>query len=212
MGDSREADIRKAFNSHKETSLKTLASYYDFAAGYDAALSRSVQEPVAWVADYRKSDGATDFYVMIGKGESAISLHMHKIRGRAEYEAAEINHVLNGSQKPEFSDFDLDAPQPTHGTSATDPAPSVISRGFDAYEMAARLIEDNVILHTAAGKVLRPRQEGNQDGLYYATAIRALVTNHGSKSDLHPEYVTSEDGTDHGYKSALHPGNGSRRK
>ena len=81
-------------------------------------------EPVAWVSDYRKSDGTTDFYVMIGKGESAISLHMHKIRGRAEYEAAEINHALTGSPKPEFSDFDLDTlpatPQPAHGTSATE--------------------------------------------------------------------------------------------
>ena len=33
------------------------------------------------------------------------------------------------------------------------------------------------------------------------------VTNHGSKSDLHPEYVTSEAGTKSGYKSDLHPGN-----
>lgn len=33
------------------------------------------------------------------------------------------------------------------------------------------------------------------------------VTNHGCKSDLHPEYVTPEDGTKSGYKSDLHPGN-----
>lgn len=32
------------------------------------------------------------------------------------------------------------------------------------------------------------------------------VTNHGSKCDLHPEYVTAENGTDHGYKSILSPG------
>lgn len=42
-----------------------------------------------------------------------------------------------------------------------------------------------------------------------AEAIEAFlaVTNHGSKSDLHPEYVTSDDGTKSGYKSDLYPGN-----
>ncbi len=35
----------------------------------------------------------------------------------------------------------------------------------------------------------------------------ADVTNHGSKSDLHPEYVTSEAGTKSGYKGDLYPGN-----
>lgn len=41
-------------------------------------------------------------------------------------------------------------------------------------EEAAALIEKNVIQDTSAGKVLRPRQEGNQDGLHYAAAIRTL--------------------------------------
>ena len=36
--------------------------------------------------------------------------------------------------------------------------------------------------------------------------LAADVTNHGSKVDLDPEYVTSEGGTDHGCKSNFHPG------
>jgi len=38
-----EAMIRDAFNQHKKTSLKALASYYDFAAGYEAALSVQIE-------------------------------------------------------------------------------------------------------------------------------------------------------------------------
>lgn len=75
------------------------------AGGGDAVLK---DVKLAWVADYRKSDGTTDFFVMIGCNGREMSLHMHYIRGRAEYEAAEINHVLTGSPKPEFEDYDLD--------------------------------------------------------------------------------------------------------
>lgn len=72
-----------------------------------------VKPSPAWVGDYRKSDGTFDYFVMLGHGESQMSLHCHKIRGRAEYEAAEINHALTGGPKPEFEDFELDAsPQP----------------------------------------------------------------------------------------------------
>jgi len=70
----------------------------------------------AFVADYLKSDGTTDYYVMIGSGVREMSLHMHRIRGRAEYEAAEINHVINGSPKPEFEDFDVDGPITAEGS------------------------------------------------------------------------------------------------
>jgi hypothetical protein len=66
------------------------------------------EKPPAWVADYRKSDGTTDYFVMIGRDGRETSLHMHRIRGRAEYEAAEINHALTGSKKPEFDEFDVD--------------------------------------------------------------------------------------------------------
>ena len=42
-------------------------------------------------------------------------------------------------------------------------------------ELAASLIDGNAIQDTSAGKVLVPRQEGNREGLHYATAIRALT-------------------------------------
>lgn len=45
-----------------------------------------------------------------------------------------------------------------------------------AIEACAALIEKNIIMDTSAGKVLAPRQDGNRDGLHYATAIRALTT------------------------------------
>lgn len=46
-------------------------------------------------------------------------------------------------------------------------------------ERAAELIEQNIIQNTGdSGKRLAPRQSGNQDGLFYAAAIRkqALAT------------------------------------
>lgn len=45
-----------------------------------------------------------------------------------------------------------------------------------AINACAALIENNIIMDTSAGKVLAPRQDGNRDGLHYATAIRALTT------------------------------------
>lgn len=41
-------------------------------------------------------------------------------------------------------------------------------------ERCAVLIDDNIIQDTSGGKVLAPRQDGNRDGLHYASAIRAL--------------------------------------
>lgn len=43
-----------------------------------------------------------------------------------------------------------------------------------ALEEAANLIEDHIVQDTSAGKVLKPRQDGNRDGLAYAAAIRSL--------------------------------------
>lgn len=55
--------------------------------------------------------------------------------------------------------------------------PSVQMMGLDpaTIEACARLIEENIIMDTSAGKVLAPRQDGNRDGLHYAAAIRALA-------------------------------------
>jgi hypothetical protein len=39
-------------------------------------------------------------------------------------------------------------------------------------ERCAKLIEDNIIMNTGNGKELRPRQDGNQDAMFYASEIR----------------------------------------
>jgi len=59
------------------------------------------------------------------------------------------------------------------------PAPSA-SGGLEAVrsaalEEAARLIEQNELLHTSGGDELRPRSDGNRNGLSYADAIRKLA-------------------------------------
>lgn len=40
-------------------------------------------------------------------------------------------------------------------------------------EACAKVVEDNQILHTSDGDVLKPRWDGNRSGLVYAMAIRA---------------------------------------
>ncbi len=61
------------------------------------------------------------------------------------------------------------------------PAPVSHVMGLDpaTVEACARLIDENIIKDTSAGKVLAPRQDGNRDGLHYATALRALTTTEG---------------------------------
>lgn len=97
---------------HKTVAADAALAIRTLLAALEAPASSEGSEPVAWVGDYRKSDGTTDHYVMIGRDGREMSLQMHGIRGRAEYEAAEINHVLTGSPKPEFDQFDLDPPTP----------------------------------------------------------------------------------------------------
>lgn len=55
--------------------------------------------------------------------------------------------------------------------------------GASVIDRCARLIEENIIMDTSAGKVLAPRQDGNRDGLHYATAIRALSTTKPAQGD-----------------------------
>lgn len=49
--------------------------------------------------------------------------------------------------------------------------------GLDAVtiDACASLIERNVIMDTHQGKALKPREDGNREGLHYAAAIRALA-------------------------------------
>lgn len=56
--------------------------------------------------------------------------------------------------------------------------------GWDsAIEQAAELIEDTIIQDTRDGKVLKPRQDGNQDGLFYAVSIRSALAATGKTQE-----------------------------
>ncbi|WFS01565.1 hypothetical protein [Rhizobium tumorigenes] len=78
--------------------------------------------------------------------------------------------------------------------------------------------EAGIIIGIAMGRDKVKRRKAwraNEDPLGYVLGVEAIVslvnrasfvTNHGFKNDLHPEYVTAENGTDPGYKSTLHPG------
>lgn len=57
---------------------------------------------------------------------------------------------------------------------ASPPSPHSTVDADAAIERCAALIEESIIKDTSGGKVLAPRQDGNCDGLHYATAIRAL--------------------------------------
>lgn len=45
----------------------------------------------------------------------------------------------------------------------------------DGIEAAAILVEDNIVMNTHEGKILRPRGDGNVEALAYAAAIRSLA-------------------------------------
>lgn len=58
----------------------------------------------------------------------------------------------------------------------------IASARRDALAEAARLIEANSILYSAAGGVLQPRLEGDRSGLAYAAAIRFLISREDNKT------------------------------
>ncbi|WP_287177929.1 hypothetical protein [Mesorhizobium sp.] len=92
------------------------------AAAQAAAIAPATQavpdmvRPVCRVMTMQHSSGAPDHYVSIEVGDRQITPHMFKTKGRAEYEVAEWNWLLNGVEKPYILDFDTD-PLPL----ATDP-------------------------------------------------------------------------------------------
>lgn len=61
-----------------------------------------------------------------------------------------------------------------------------------AINAGAALIENNIIMDTSVGKVLSPRQDGNRDGLHYATAIRGLAAAEGQKAALQAEPISDD--------------------
>ncbi|RWO23304.1 hypothetical protein [Mesorhizobium sp.] len=80
-------------------------------AALTAALAPATQAvPVCRVMTMQHSSGAPDHYVSIEVGDRQITPHMFKTKGRAEYEVAEWEWLLNGGEKPSILDFDTDPP------------------------------------------------------------------------------------------------------
>lgn len=73
-----------------------------------------VREFSAWVGDMKTSAGI-DYYVCVGHGEGYgeyLTTHKSRIRGRAEYEVAEWNHLFGRGDKPDILAYDTDPATP----------------------------------------------------------------------------------------------------
>lgn len=98
----------------------------DFATGYAAMLAAAPQPQEAparmsaWVGEMKTSAG-TDFYVCVGRDtgnpldRTYLTPNKYSIRGRAEYDVAEWNHLLGHGPKPDILAFDTDTTPPAHG-------------------------------------------------------------------------------------------------
>lgn len=157
-------------------------------AAYHAALAaRPVQEPVA-----------------LPSGRTLTGYDLCSARAISDGSTAQMMYFIEDAKKDIAYLTRRAAPQPAHGTSATEratpaPADHLEASGSDhmpryttkrlhdeiakarAYglEMAAQLIVANIVQDTSSGKVLSPREEGNRDGLHYAAAIRSLASSEG---------------------------------
>lgn len=87
-----------------------IEQHINFLAGLDA-------EPVrAWLATMVTSAG-TEYYVCVGRhggkfGDGYLTPHKYSIKGRAEYDVAEWNHLLLGDPEPDIMNFNTDEPAP----------------------------------------------------------------------------------------------------
>ena len=66
----------------------------------------------AWVGVMKTSAGI-DYYVCVGNSKDYLTPALYKIRGRAEYDVAEWNHLLGQGPEPNLLDYDTD---PTNDT------------------------------------------------------------------------------------------------
>ena len=71
-----------------------------------ASSERSGREAaVCSVKTMKLSDGREDHYVSIMVGDREITPYRFTIKGRAEFEVAELNWLLNGAEKPDILDW-----------------------------------------------------------------------------------------------------------
>ena len=94
-----------------------------------AALTREAPTEggvLCYVVETKEScDTGPKYWVMIERDGKRITPYHTFIRGRAEYEVASWNHVLNGAPEPNILDYDTDQPY------APQPAPQRMAQGED---------------------------------------------------------------------------------
>ena len=157
---------------------------YGLAKSLHAAALSQV-ETHCYVGDMKTSAG-TDYYVCIERNGKRITPHKYAIRGRAEYDVAEWNQVLNDAPKPDLLAYDTVEPDAmlaaapaaqgvSLGWSAEDACEAFIAAEIDAAPEALRRLGDwlcNVLdedLHkTASAMVLGAMMETS-------AAIRAML-------------------------------------
>lgn len=60
----------------------------------------------AWVAVHKTSAGTT-YVVCVGTAEKYLTTHEYFIKGRADFEAAEWNHLFGLCDKPDIMEYDV---------------------------------------------------------------------------------------------------------
>ena len=92
----------------------------------DAAIEHAPSVPPirCVVTEIRESNKPPEYWVTIGRrgNGNSITPNKYTIRGRAEFDAAEWDHILNGAPKPNILDFDTDPPPGTGSDAAPVPA------------------------------------------------------------------------------------------
>lgn len=77
-----------------------------------APSQHAAPEPIVCdVLTMQHSSGFPDHFTRVRVGQRELTLFMSKIKGRCEYHAAELNWLLNGSEKPHILDFSDDEPE-----------------------------------------------------------------------------------------------------
>lgn len=115
------------------------ARYAELA--WNAALTLRTVAPgeiIVSVSEMNESNGNTWYSVMLSSepGQKPWDCHQvysDKIKGRAEYEAAQLKHFLGQAEKPNILDFDTDAPGELH-TSLSDSRIKLPSLTDELYE------------------------------------------------------------------------------
>lgn len=77
---------------------------YKVAASPVMADRREGDAPIVSVLEMKTSAGP-DYFSSIRCGDRQLEIHKHKIKGRAEFEVAEFQWLLNGGEKPNMIDW-----------------------------------------------------------------------------------------------------------